>query len=278
MASKRKSDAAAGESKRPKASASRLHLFVVVGCPLSVFLSTPDLLALASTCRACRTLPRVADWAFKYRQRWGGLVCAVSQERFRERLSIRRRVGRALSILRNTVLHAFPDRPVLSVPVMDPPFSQARRDLLSTIEERVAGCRFSEEWVEYLDMLPTFVADCSGFSVSLHDPLAIVDYNLNDHTVLGLGPICGGRLERFLPLSLGFIAGAGTGLIFCYYDLESNERPAFVVVTDSNDIMFDGVCDRWIQQAIGARQPGFASPAEMLATFHTLVKRDHNLP
>jgi hypothetical protein len=67
--------------------ASPADLFVVVGDPLSIFLSTPDLLNLASTCRACQALPRVEDWSFKYRERWGGPMCAVSQERYRERRS-----------------------------------------------------------------------------------------------------------------------------------------------------------------------------------------------
>jgi hypothetical protein len=132
--------------------ASRSHLLIVVGCPLSVFLSTPDLLALASTCRACRTLSQVADWGFKYRQRWGGPVCAVSQERFRERPLIRRRVGHALSSLRTACLlrpshrdSPDPEPPDMPPAASDPFFSQARRDLLEAVEQRVVGCRFSEE-------------------------------------------------------------------------------------------------------------------------------------
>jgi hypothetical protein len=117
--------------------ASRSHLFVVVGCPLSIYLSMPDLLALASTCCAYRALPRVADWGFKYRQRWSGPVCAVSQERFLERLSIRHRVGRALSPLRTAYLHrTTPDQepPAMPAAASDPFFSQTRRDLLEALE------------------------------------------------------------------------------------------------------------------------------------------------
>jgi hypothetical protein len=248
--------------------ASRSDLFVVVGCPLSIFLSTPDLLALSSTCRACRALPRVADWGFKYRQRWGGPVCAASRERFSERLLIRRHVGRALSSLRTACRHrTTPDQEPSAMPAAasDPPFSQARRDLLGSIEQRMARCRFSEEWVDYLvDYPDVHLVDCA--------PLAIDEDEIDFVAVMGLGPADDPtdpwndpdrHLHRYLPLSLG---AWGVGVSLCYYDLESNEMPAYLLQDHCSTTAF-GMCDQWIEDTIHDDCHRIASHVDMLDAF-----------
>jgi hypothetical protein len=107
----------------------------------------------------------------------------------------------------------------------------------------VTGRRFSDEWVEYLDMLHAFVRDCRASDVHLIDPLAIDEDGLDSLTVMGLGMSHGmyakdpmapvnlsaRRLHRYLPLNLGNSGGA---VSLCYYSLaESDAVPAYLILT-----------------------------------------------
>jgi hypothetical protein len=135
----------------------------------------------------------------------------------------------------------------------------------------VAGCRFSEEWVDYLELLPAFVRDCRAPDVHLIDPLAIDEDGLDALTTMGLGPVDdpmdpSRRLHRHLPLSLGH---ESHGFYLCYYDLESNETPAQLLrANDLEGHLYFGVWDQWIQERVLTRSNQvIPSPVAMLGIF-----------
>jgi hypothetical protein len=174
---------------------------------------------------------------------------------------------------------------------LDPPFSQARRDMLRAIEQRVVGCHFSDAWIDYLDMLPAVVRDCRRPGVHLIDPLAIprerliafaIDIGLNAYTAAGLG-LLGDRtdpndpsassLHRYLPLSLGY---EGYRVDFCYHDRESIETPVRLFRIDQQLTINAHVCDEWILELIQINRGYlmFASPfdtTDMLIFFNELT-------
>jgi hypothetical protein len=150
----------------------------------------------------------------------------------------------------------------MPVAASDPSFSQARDDLLEAVEQRVVGCRFSEEWVDYLYLLPAFVRHCRGYAFHLIDPLASSKDGLDSVTTRGIGY----RLRRYLPLILG---RKDDSIWCCYYELEG---PACLVLAHESAVVsgvWDQRIDDWIRDH-GHRL--FAPPVSMLSVLTARVR------